>query len=209
MPFFNFNSFSAIPFFQNYNTLGGFPAPSIWNIAPPQFGNITNTFSNIQVKDYNSWSNITPLSNWDTIEFSHTPTRETKNNILYNSQKDINAAKNKTFIDNLNKDMQERTKKLIAYANQNGYDVEIISGYRTEEKQKELQEKYKNETGRVAKNSAHCAGKAIDIKVTKNGCESNAGYNLLANYAKKELNMRWGGDFTTYRERWHFDYNWA
>ena len=110
---------------------------------------------------------------------------------------------------NLTSEMQEKTKKLIAYANEKGYDVQISSGYRTQAEQNELKKKYANEPGRVADKSAHCEGKAIDIKVTKNGQESDAGYNLLGKYAKSELGMRWGGDFTSYRERWHFDYNWA
>ena len=105
--------------------------------------------------------------------------------------------------------MQEKTKKLIAYANKNGYDVQIIDGYRTEAEQKELQNKYQDEPGRVATNSAHCAGKAIDIKVTQNGQVSDSGYKLLGNYAKSQLGMRWGGDFSSYRERWHFDYDWT
>ena len=129
--------------------------------------------------------------------------------VKYSNKSDINASINKDYLKNLTPEMQERTKKLIAYANEKGYDVEIVSGYRTQEKQKELQERYKNQPGRVAKNSAHCAGKAIDIRVTKNGKESEAGYKLLGKYAKKELDMRWGGDFKSFRENWHFDYEWA
>ena len=105
--------------------------------------------------------------------------------------------------------MQKQTQKLIAYANENGYDVQITSGYRSQEKQKQLQEQYKDQPGRVAKRSAHCEGKAIDIRVTKDGVESDTGYSMLGQYAKSELNMRWGGDFSSFRERWHFDYGWA
>ena len=134
---------------------------------------------------------------------------KTVDTIEYTSKSDIHVSSNKNYLENLSPEMQEKTKKLIAYANQKGYDVEIISGYRTKERQKELQKQYKNQPGRVAKNSAHCAGKAIDIRVTKNGKETETGYKLLGEYAKNELNMRWGGDFKSFRERWHFDYAWA
>ena len=177
----------------------------------------------------NSWANNYELPNLDTftpstytpkeydwassmgLPSSNPPKKKKVQNhsLAYNSKTDIYATQNAEYIKNLTNEMQERTKKLIAYANKNGYDVEISSGYRTEQRQKELQEEYKNEPGRVAEKSAHCAGKAIDIKVSKNGQESEAGYNLLGKYAKSELGMRWGGDFTSYRERWHFDYDWA
>ena len=135
--------------------------------------------------------------------------RTSKTVFTYASDKDIYESTNRAYLQDLTPEMQDRTKQLIAYANSKGYDVEITSGYRTPEKQAELREKYKNEPGRVAKNSAHCAGKAVDISVYKNGVKSDEGYNLLGQYAKSELGMRWGGDFSTYRERWHFDYDWA
>jgi peptidoglycan L-alanyl-D-glutamate endopeptidase CwlK len=105
--------------------------------------------------------------------------------------------------------MRERTEKLIAYAIENGYDVEIISGKRTQQEQEALRKKYANQPGRVAKRSAHVEGLAIDIRVYKNGTRDQKGYALLGDYAKSNLGMRWGGDFKTFREDWHFDYNWA
>jgi uncharacterized protein YcbK (DUF882 family) len=130
-------------------------------------------------------------------------------NYTYDNSNDKFADNNKNYLKNLNPEMRKRTEQLIAYANSNGYDVKITSGKRTSEEQKQLQKKYAKQPGRVAKRSAHVAGKAIDIEVYKNGVKVDEGYNLLGNYAKNELGMRWGGDFKSYRERWHFDYGWA
>ena len=193
----NYNS----PILQ-FNTLNFSTEPSWNNFYTPQMDIFTRTSS----------VDSTSSSSTSTTELSETPAKPkaTDNKpVDYSNMSDINASSNKEYLKNLSPEMQEKTKKLIAYANENGYDVKITSGYRTEERQKELQEQYKDQPGRVAKNSAHCAGKAIDIKVTKNGKESDSGYRLLGEYAKNELNMRWGGDFKSFRERWHFDYDWA
>ena len=175
------------------------------------FGN-NLIYNSTNICDLNSYSQRLSYNNMDTFNFTTKPKekKEKKEAVStsYSSKNDIYANANKKYLSKLTSDMQDKTKQLIAYANKNGYDVQIISGYRTQAEQKELQKKYQNEPGRVAKNSAHCAGKAIDIKVTKNGEDSDAGYNLLGDYAKSKLGMRWGGDFSSYRERWHFDYGW-
>ncbi len=100
-------------------------------------------------------------------------------------------------IKTLTPDMQEKTMQLLDYAKEQGLNVQITSAYRTPEEQRELQRtrgKY------AAKNSAHCEGKAIDIKIV-NG--TDADYKKLGDYAKS-IGMRWGGDFSV-KERWHFD----
>ena len=153
----NYNS----PILQ-FNTLNFSTEPSLNNFYTPQMDIFTRTSS----------VDSTSSSSTSTTELSETPAKPkaTDNKpVEYSNISDINASSNKEYLKNLSPEMQEKTKKLIAYANENGYDVKITSGYRTEERQKELQEQYKDQPGRVAKNSAHCAGKAIDIKVTKNG----------------------------------------
>ena len=191
------NSFFPMPFNSTF-----YPTSNSWQNMSSQVGNIDFSFSfNYTQPSFDMYSS--------TRTTSETKTDKDDKHPKYNSSKDINADQNLRYLKNLTSEMQDKTKGLIAYANEKGYDVEISSGYRTESEQQALRERYQDEPGRVATNSAHCAGKAIDIRVTKNGKDSDAGYNLLGEYAKSELGMRWGGDFTSYRERWHFDYDWA
>ena len=104
-----------------------------------------------------------------------------------------------TKISQLNPKMQEKTMQLLDYAKSIGLEVEIVSGYRTQDEQKHLQ---KTRPQYAAKDSLHCQGKAIDIKI-KNGTHKD--YKRLGDFAKS-IGMRWGGDFTHPRaEDWHFD----
>lgn len=207
-----FNPFGQMSYFQPYYTPTSLQPPSVFgymNNLPPVNYNLNSNLN--YMPNFNScWGNynIAPPQ-FDTFRLSGVMPENKPKKVTYDSSKDKNATANADYIEDLTSEMQERTKKLIAYANENGYDVQITSGYRTEEEQNALKEKYKNESGRVANKSAHCEGKAIDIKVTKDGKESDAGYELLGEYAKNNLDMRWGGDFTSYRERWHFDYDWV
>lgn len=101
----------------------------------------------------------------------------------------------------LRPEMQEKTLQLIEYArNVLNKEININSGYRTEEEQEYLRQKTPH---LAAKSSAHCEGKAVDISII-GGNDSD--YEKLGSYAK-EIGMRWGGDFSV-KERWHFDYNW-
>lgn len=126
---------------------------------------------------------------------NHTPTIDLDSFVRpydYNKYQS-NADKLKT----LDPAMQEKTMQLLDYAKEQGMNVQIASAYRTPEEQRELQRtrgKY------AAKNSAHCEGKAIDIKIIGG---SDDDYKKLGDYAKS-INMRWGGDFRL-KERWHFD----
>ena len=92
--------------------------------------------------------------------------------------------------------------QLLDYAKSKGLNVQITSGYRTQEEQQEL---LRTRPQFAAKKSAHCAGKAIDIKIA-GGTDSD--YKMLGDYAKS-IGMRWGGDFSKVKERWHFDYQWG
>lgn len=131
---------------------------------------------------------------------NHVPTPDILNNIRpydYNSY-----GKNGDKISKLTPEMQEKTMQLLDYAKSQGMTVTINSGYRTQEEQRELQRtrgKY------AAKNSLHCQGKAIDISIA-GGKDSD--YKKLGDYAKS-IGMRWGGDFSTVKERWHFDLGWS
>ncbi len=201
---YSFNNVFQMPFMQmSYpvsNNVGASVFTGFTNNSWQNLNFQTSTFDSFNRSSFSDYS-------WN-MPVKFTPTSVPKSSSdekVYNSDKDIYASNNADFLSGLTDEMQDKTKKLIAYANKEGYDVKIISGYRTQAEQKNLQARYQNEPGRVATNSAHCQGKAIDITVTKNGIESDEGYELLGNYAKSNLGLRWGNDFTSYRERWHFD----
>ena len=101
-------------------------------------------------------------------------------------------------ISKLAPEMQEKTMMLLDYAKSQGMNVSITSGYRTEAEQQELLRKRPKY---AAKNSLHCKGRAIDIHIAS-GKDSD--YKKLADYGKS-IGMRWGGDFSKVKERWHFD----
>ena len=115
--------------------------------------------------------------------------------------------KNGNYIKELCPVMQEKVIALLDYAKKEGINLQIISGYRSYEEQKQLYEDYRRRglTKRAAKpgTSPHEFGRAIDInrKILKNG-----EIQKLAKYAKETLHMRWGGDFKNWdTEQWHFD----
>lgn len=198
---------------------------NFWNFNFPSWNyNIGNSFSPTYPRTSN---NYTIQNNVINNSYNRTTTWTTgnKQDLKFNFSSlcfepmdtfeqtqsfDIYSKTNENYIKNLTAEMQERTRKLISYANKNGYDVKITSGYRSQAHQDQLRAKYEaqGETKRAAKVSAHTYGKAIDISVYKDGKKCDEGYNLLGEYAKRELGMRWGGDFNSYREPWHFDYDW-
>ena len=108
------------------------------------------------------------------------------------------AKSNADKISKLTPQMQAKVNDLFAYAESQGVKVTITSGYRTQAEQQRL---LKTRPRYAAKNSLHCQGKAIDINIA-NG--TDADYKKLGDYAKS-IGMRWGGDFSKVRERWHFD----
>lgn len=108
------------------------------------------------------------------------------------------AKSNADKISKLTPQMQAKVNDLFAYAESQGMKVTITSGYRTQAEQQRL---LKTRPRYAAKNSLHCQGKAIDINIA-NG--TDADYKKLGDYAKS-IGMRWGGDFSKVRERWHFD----
>lgn len=114
-----------------------------------------------------------------------------------------NKSNNNDYITELDPVMQNKVKQLEEFAKKEGIPFKITSGYRTREEQIALQKKYAGQKGRVAgaDTSKHRFGKAIDISVNS---LSQTQRKKLGDYAKS-IGMRWGGDFKTYREDWHFD----
>lgn len=152
-------------------------------------GNISNTGNSDSIDDVSKKSGV-----------SQSTSKESPYNT---TSSDVNAyGSNAKKISQLNPEMQEKTMQLLDYAKEKGLKVQITSGYRTQEEQQEL---LRTRPQFAAKRSAHCEGKAIDIKIIGG---SDADYKMLGDYAKS-IGMRWGGDFSKVKERWHFDYQWG
>lgn len=139
------------------------------------------------------------------VEIEPTPVLNIEENI---HPVDAYAENNELYLKELSSEMQEKTRKLIAYANENGYEIKITSGLRTLAEQQELIKRdERNQTNYAAKGkSHHLTGSAIDIRVYKNGKKLYDEFTDIVAYAKKELGLRWGGNFVNSPyEPWHFD----
>ena len=136
---------------------------------------------------------ISILSN---MKINHTPEPWVLDNLRpYDYNK---YGSNGEKISKLDPTMQQKTMQLLDWAESQGMKVTITSGYRTQAEQNEL---LRTRPKYAAKNSLHCQGRAIDISIA-GGKDSD--YKKLADYAKS-IGMRWGGDFSKVKERWHFD----
>lgn len=113
----------------------------------------------------------------------------------------------KRSLDNL-KGVDERLVKLMEEVlSISPYDFGITEGLRTIEKQKEYVKAGKSQT----MNSYHLKGKAVDIKVYKDGKVTwdLKYYKEIANLVKrtaveKGLKITWGGDWKTLVDGPHF-----
>ena len=187
-------------------SFGSTSQPDTLSIFPAQ---IANQYSPIDTFCTNMWMNQAQLekqyfallmSILSDPNINHTPEPFVFDNFRpydYNS-----FGSNGDKISQLNPVMQQKTMQLLEFAKARGLKVTITSGYRTKAEQAKLYATNPN----AAKNSLHCSGKAIDIKIA-NG--TDADYKLLGDYAKS-IGMRWGGDFKNPgKERWHFDLGWS
>lgn len=189
------NFFNGVPSFGNnleLNALNSAFASPSFNF---DFGNIMNMYNSYMQNILNNYKqNLNVTGNITELQTGeYTP-----------AQRVENKKNNDDYIKELHPLMQQKVRQLEAYAKSKGYTFRICSGYRTREQQIALQKKYKNEKGRVAgaDSSPHRFGRAIDI--SSNGILSEEQSRDLGNYAKS-IGLRWGGDFKSYRERWHFD----
>lgn len=192
------NFFNGVPSFGNnleLNALNSAFASPSFNF---DFGNIMNMYNSYMQNILNNYKqNLNVTGNTTELQTGeYTPAERVEN-----------KKNNDDYIKELHPLMQQKVRQLEAYAKSKGYTFRICSGYRTREQQIALQEKYKDEKGRVAgaDSSPHRFGRAIDISSNGiNGILSEEQSRDLGNYAKS-IGLRWGGDFKSYRERWHFD----
>lgn len=205
----NFNMFDT-GIYPALNSFGGNFISSPDSFAMMPFGlsgtqtNQIDSFCSTMMNDFAKLQQeffqlLTAIMNNPNI--NHTPTADILSNFRpYDYSK---HGDNGDKISKLTPKMQEKTMQLLDYAKKQGLNVSIISGYRTKEEQNEL---LKTRPQFAAKNSLHCQGKAIDIKIT-NGKDED--YKKLGDYAKS-IRMRWGGDFKNPKaENWHFDLGWS
>ncbi len=109
----------------------------------------------------------------------------------------------------LRPEMQVKVYQMFLHAKEKGWTMTITSGYRSTQKQTYLYNEWK--AGRydvpvVAKpgTSRHEFGCAVDISVTCNGVSSSEIEAEMGRYGKS-IGLRWGGDWGSKRENWHFD----
>lgn len=129
---------------------------------------------------------------------------------IYLENKIVDALLNRE-IERLHPSVRKKFRKLLRFAKKRGYTVIITSGYRSFKKQNQLYER--NSKNARAGLSMHNYGLAIDINLRKNGrwWRKSTPINEwkatgIPAYAKG-LGMEWGGDFKTYRDPVHFEYD--
>lgn len=197
------SNFCTDTFMQNYNPYDITSPTTICNQTKINSNiDICSMYFNAIQQNQNVLANLFNTQGLKNI-FAQKPVQSTTKGEYTPSQKISNKQSNEDYIKELNPTMQTKVRQLMAFAESNNIPFRITSGYRTREEQLELIEKYKNQPGRAAgaDTSPHRFGRAIDIRVRN---LSEAQTTKLGNYAKS-IGLRWGGDFRTCRERWHFD----
>ena len=200
----NMPVFSAqIPDFNTVFNYTSTPQNDFFNFS---MSNINIDFSQFSMNNFNNNSNLSEVVEKLYNDFTTSLNASYKNQInqlmtlfkIPAGNVTTGNQKNDEKIAKLDPQMQIKVKDLLEYAKSKGLNVTITSGYRTQAQQEEL---LRTRPEYAAKDSLHCKGKAIDISIA-NGTDSD--YKLLADYAKS-IGMRWGGDFSKVKERWHFD----
>lgn len=196
LPFFNFNNYFSRG--NNYSLNWFSSTGSSWK----PFGFFNSGAKTSYGAEGINFGACTGLSVERTNAQEYDPQKSWRSPVDY-----AKYGKNGDFIKDLCPVMQDKVMALLDYAKKEGINVEISSGYRSNEKQTYLYNYYRSKGlyKRAAKpgTSPHEFGRAIDIKASK---LSDAQVRKLAKYAKEQLGMRWGGDYTNWdTEKWHFD----
>lgn len=210
----NFPSFSlGLDNFNNLPNQNNFSFPSF------NFNNLLNSinwnFSNTNFLDKidfsNKSTNVVKSTNTPSYTTNHTGRLFSVTEWDLRVKGKIKTTKtcNEDYISELQPEMQEKVRKLEAFAKKNGITFKICSGYRTAAEQQSLLDQYGSYRAASVNGSPHRSGKAIDIST--NGILTEAQTTKLGKYAES-IGMRWGGRWggpgsRTQRERWHFDIN--
>ena len=128
-------------------------------------------------------------------------------------------------VNTLNPKVQQRFKNWIIECNNtdiaknNGYEYRAISGNRTFAEQQALYNQGRTTAGKIVTNaqqgfSNHNYGIAVDMGVFKNGkyldvTEPSVAINFHRHAAQlaKKYGLEWGGDWMTFKDYPHFQYN--
>lgn len=119
---------------------------------------------------------------------------------------------NETHLKELNPKVEAQFRAFIKDIEAMGFKVIITDAYRTIKRSAEL---YKlNSKNAKPGYSSHNYGTALDLNVIKNGKQYMKATSLkewiatgIPKLAKEKYGMRWGGDFSGYKDPIHFDYN--
>lgn len=129
-------------------------------------------------------------------------------------QVNVQLSKNSiNIISKLQPVFQEQAAQLILRGLRAGLRPEIVEGYRTQERQNELYEQGRSQSGQVVtktKKSMHTQGLAIDIaQLDENGnitYDASPGFWEEMGAIGKSLGMIWGGDWKSIQDKPHFQY---
>lgn len=188
-PMFDFSN----PFFFNTGnpfSLGSFTFPSFDSSSLS--GGFSFNFPSFNFGDLFGSSGASNSNNSGPVEFPS-----------FMSQQNIDKIKT------LDPDMQKAIVELIKRGHARGIDgIEVNSAFRTHKRQQELyEESIRNgKKGSVAKpgHSRHEFGRAVDLNLAGNKL-SPEHYKELGRIWRDEMGFTYGMDFSSYRERWHFD----
>lgn len=119
------------------------------------------------------------------------------------------------FINRLDPAIQDLAKGLLVKAAQDGIELVVVQGLRTNEEQARLYAQGRTAPGAVVTNSPpgsswHNFGLAFDVAIYNNGkAEWPENEQLWQRIGAigKSIGLEWGGDFKSIRDRPHFEYH--
>src|SRR5690349_602436 len=114
-------------------------------------------------------------------------------------------------LDGVRPELKAKIDKMIDAMIILGFVVRVTDGNRTVEEQKELYAQGRTKPGKivtncdgVVKKSAHQDGKAVDLAFYPEPYAESNPWDLLGAMGEA-LGLRWGGRFTTLKDRPHFE----
>lgn len=111
-------------------------------------------------------------------------------------------------------EFQQQVRQLMLRGLQEGLRPEIVEGYRSQERQNELYEQGRTKPGEIVtqtRNSMHTKGMAVDIAQLDEKGELTYKPNPPDFWDRmgaigRSLGLNWGGDWSSFKDRPHFQY---
>lgn len=186
------------------------------------FNNSTSLFANNNVNYFNGcWGGALPqLNTWNTPQFTYNNSRRTSSprtkgsgSVKIEERTSITVegidysimGQYASQVKLLRPEMQRKVELMFKHAKEKGWTLTLSSGYRSTAEQKKLYDRWiagEYDVPVVAKpgTSRHEFGCAVDINVSGNGASAAE----MGRYGRS-IGLRWGGDWSSNREEWHFD----